>query len=151
MPLQARQNATLPEDEMAASIVAFPQSSQRNGERHPVSFGEDYLARLRSGDDEILKHFNDHFRRLIRLKFWGQFSSERAEELANDVMTAVREKIVDGAPEVTSRLPAYIFGICATLANKQTANPPADAHNERRVTPEQLRTFFLRRNANCID
>ena len=136
---------------MAASIVAFPQSSQWSCERQPVSFGEDYLARLRSGDDEVLKHFNDHFRRLIRLKFWGQFSSERAEQLANDVMAAVQEKIVAGAPDVTSRLPAYIFGICATLANKQTPNPPAETHHQRRVTPEQLRTFFLRRNAKRID
>ena len=84
---------------MAANVIVFPQSSQRNCERHPVSFGEDYLARLRSGDDEILKHFNDHFRRLIRLKSWGQFNREQGEKLANDVMAAVREKIVEGAPD----------------------------------------------------
>ena len=56
---------------MAASAIAFPQSSQWNTERSPAGFGEGYLARLRSGDDETLRHFNDHFRRLIRLKFWA--------------------------------------------------------------------------------
>jgi hypothetical protein len=132
---------------MAASVITFPQSSQWNSERLPVSFGEDYVARLRGGDDETMKHFNDHFRRLIRLKFWGQFSSERAEDMANDVMAAVREKIIEGSPDVTDRLPAYIVSICATLANQQNPQPPTDVHNGRRVTREQLRMFFLRRNA----
>jgi hypothetical protein len=132
---------------MPATVIACPQSSETNAELGPVSFGQDYLARLRSGDDATLKHFNDHFRRLIRLKLWSQFSREQGEELANDVMAAVREKIMDGAPDVISRLPAYVFGICSTLANKQTQHPPAVAHNARRVTREQLRMFFLQRDA----
>jgi len=133
---------------MAARVIAFPLSSQWDTERGPVSFGQDYLARLRGGDDETLKHFNDHFRRLIRLKAWGQFNREQGEELANDVMAAVREKIAEGAPDVINRLPAYVFGICATLANKQPPQPPAGIHNGRRVTRELLRTFFLQRNAD---
>jgi hypothetical protein len=128
---------------VAASVISFPHSS--HNEPGPVSFGEDYLARLRSGDDETLRHFNDHFRRLIRLKFWGRLSSERAEELADDVMAAVRKKIAEGAPDVTNRLAGYILWICTTLANKQTPHPPADTHNGHRVTREQLRTFFMRR------
>jgi hypothetical protein len=134
---------------MAASVIAFPQSSRWSADRGPVSFGEDYLARLRSGDDETLKHFNDHFRRLIRLKFWGQFNPERAEELTNDVMAAAREKIAQGAPELANRLPGYILGICASLANKQTQQS-ADSGIGHRVTREQLRTFFLRRNAKRL-
>jgi hypothetical protein len=129
---------------MAASVIAFPQSSPWNTERHPTGFGEGYLARLRSGDDETLRHFNDHFRRLIRLKFWGQFKPERVEELANDVMAAAQEKILDGEPVDASRLPAYIFTMCSALATKQTP-PPAETNNGRLVTREQLRTFFLRR------
>ena len=132
---------------MAASVISFLQSS--HNEPGPVSFGEDYLARLRSGDEETLRHFNDHFRRLIRLKFWGRLSSEQAEELADDVMVAAREKIAEGAPDVTNRLAGYIFGICTTLSNKQIIQPPTDVHNGRGVTREQLRTFFLRRKQHA--
>ena len=131
---------------MAASAIAFPQS-QWTTERSPAGFGEGYLARLRSGDDETVRHFNDHFRRLIRLKFWGQFKPERVEELANDVMAAAQEKILDGEPEDASRLPAYIFTMCFALASKQTPTA-ADTNQGRFVTREQLRTFFLRRKAN---
>jgi hypothetical protein len=132
---------------MATSVIAFPQSLRWNFEPSPISFGEDYLARLRGGDEETVKHFNNHFRRLLRLKFWSQFSREQGEELANDVMAAVWERISQGAPDLTNRLPAYILGVCSTLVNKQAPRPPAGIHNGRRVTREQLRAFFSRRHA----
>jgi len=81
---------------------------------------------------------------LILLKLWGQFSRERGEELAGEVMAAVREKIAAGEPRAGDRLPAYIFGICAGLA-RQAAR--MEVQQGRRVTREGLRLFFLRRKA----
>ncbi len=124
---------------MAATAIAFPPLSRDNTARGPSSFGDDDLARLRGGDETALQHFHEHFRRLLRLKFWGQFEGEQGEALANDVLAAAREKIAQGEVNDASRLPGYILGLCATLA------PPAAMRQEPRATREQLRAFFRRR------
>jgi hypothetical protein len=127
---------------MATHVIAFPAALQSKTAQPAVSFGGDYLARLRNGDDETLKHFNDHFRRLLRLKFWGQFNREQGEELANGVLAAVREKIAQGEPGDATLLPAFVLRICAALVNSATACPAKQCG----VTREQLRAFLLRRS-----
>jgi len=61
-------------------------------------FDEAYLARLRAGDDDTARHFDGHFRRLVRLQLWGRFSPDRVSELVDDVMAAVIEKVMSGEP-----------------------------------------------------
>jgi RNA polymerase sigma factor (sigma-70 family) len=78
-------------------------------------FDEDYLCRLRRGDDETARHFDRYFRRRIRAKVWNKFSRQRAADLVDEVMTAALLSILRGQPANAGRLPAYVFGICGNL------------------------------------
>lgn len=134
---------------MATNVIAFPDILQTKTGRGAVGFDADYLARLRSGDDKVGKHFEDYFRRLLRLKFWGQFKREQGEELATEVMAAVRRKIAQGEPDDPSLLPAYVLGISSDLASIQARHASTNNRQECPVTREQLRAFFLRRTRHA--
>jgi RNA polymerase sigma factor (sigma-70 family) len=82
-------------------------------------FDEAYLARLRAGDDDTARHFDGHFRRLVRLQLWGRFSPDRVSELVDDVMAAVIEKVMSGEPREAACLPGYVRGICANLQKRE--------------------------------
>ena len=36
-------------------------------------FDENYLVRLRSGDEDTAKHFDSYFRRMLRIKLWAKY------------------------------------------------------------------------------
>ena len=134
---------------MATNVMAFPEMLQTENGLGAVNFDADYLARLRSGDDQVGKHFEDYFRRLLRLKFWGQFKREQGDELASQVMAAVRRKIAQGEPGDVSLLPAYVLEISSDLASKQTPHASGNNRKECPVTREQLRAFFSRRTRHA--
>jgi len=135
------------EQGVVKNMIAFPEGLQEKTARDPISFSADYLDRLRSGDDETLQHFNDYFRRLLRLKFWGRFNREQGEELANRVIAAATGKIDQGEPGDASRLPAYVFRISVALANSKTPASPKSGQRHGRPTRQQLRTFFSERKS----
>ena len=81
-------------------------------------FDENYLARLRSGDEETAKHFNDYFRRMLRIKLWAKFGRQAQDELTDDVMAAALEKILNGEPRDPSCLAAYVRRICENLCKR---------------------------------
>jgi RNA polymerase sigma factor (sigma-70 family) len=83
-------------------------------------FDEGYLMRLRAGDEETAKHFNDYFRRMLRIKLWAKYGHTVKNDLMDDVMAAALEKILNGEPRDPSCLAAYVRGICANLAKRPT-------------------------------
>ena len=58
-------------------------------------FDEGYLMRLRAGDEETAKHFNDYFRRMLRIKLWAKYGHTVKNDLMDDVMAAALEKILE--------------------------------------------------------
>jgi RNA polymerase sigma factor (sigma-70 family) len=88
-------------------------------------FDEDYLQRLRSGDDETARHFDRYFRRRLRAKVWDKFNRQRAADLVDDVMAAAIQSILQGKPENANRLPAYVYGILANVT-KVAMRPKAN-------------------------
>lgn len=85
-------------------------------------FDEGYLMRLRAGDEETAKHFNDYFRRMLRIKLWAKYGRTVKNDLMDDVMAAALEKILNGEPRDPSCLAAYVRGICANLARRPNAS-----------------------------
>ncbi len=85
------------------------------------------MQRLQSGDDETARHFDRHFRRLLRVKVWGKFDRQREEDLVDDVMAAAIENIMQGKLSDASCLPAYICGILSNSIKRtlRTARPQA--------------------------
>jgi RNA polymerase sigma factor (sigma-70 family) len=92
--------------------------------KQPV-FDDLYLTRLRAGDEDTAKHFDRHFRRVLRSQLWGKFTQNRQDDLIDEVMTAAISKILRGQPREAGRLPAYIRGICSNLA-KNSMRPSAN-------------------------
>lgn len=93
----------------------------------PNGFDEAYLRRLRAGDDETARHFDRHFRRLLRAKVWGKFNRQREEDLVDDVMAAAIENIMQGKLIDASCLAAYMCGILSNSIKRalRTARPQA--------------------------
>jgi RNA polymerase sigma factor (sigma-70 family) len=85
-------------------------------------FDESYLLRLRAGDEETAKHFNDYFRRMLRIKLWAKYGRTVKNDLMDDVMAAALEKILNGEPRNPACLAAYVRGICANLARRPNAS-----------------------------
>jgi RNA polymerase sigma-70 factor, ECF subfamily len=112
---------------MAADLLEVSEPLQNEPTRDPVTFDEGYLARLRNGDDDTAKHFDRHFRRLLRRWLWYRFSGERTQDLIDDVMTAALKSILRGEPKHATHLPAYIRGICSNLTKKEM-RPRPDHH-----------------------
>ena len=100
--------------------------------RRPM-FDDDYLERLRSRDEETAKHFDRYFRSLLRHRVWGKFTREREEELVDSAMAAAWENILNGEPRNSTRLTAYVTGICMNLA-KLSLRP--NLNNLRKYTDE---------------
>ena len=100
-------------------------------------FDEAYLRRLRSGDDETARHFDRHFRRLVRARVWGKFNRQIEQDLIDDVMAAAIEKIMQGQPRDATRLAAYIGGI---LSNSM----------KRAMRPTRLSTDFVQLDLDRI-
>jgi RNA polymerase sigma factor (sigma-70 family) len=95
--------------------------------RNNFSFDEDYLTRLRNGDEETAKHFYAYFKKVLRRWLWGKFSREQEEELIDTAITAAYTKISAGQPRQAARLQAYVTGICVNLtrlALRPTFNQP---------------------------
>ena len=88
---------------MAANIIKFPPDGP---------FDEDYLARLRAGDHETGKHFNVYFRRLLRIKLCGAFSSDEISELIDEVMFVAITNIMRGQLRDAACLCSYVRGVC---------------------------------------
>ena len=116
-------------------VVVAPLAVVRNGkvpisqvEPAATSFDAAYLQRLRSGDDETVKHFDRYFRRLIGAKVWGKFSRQLEQDLVDEVMAAAIENILRGEPRDASRLPAYIFGILANSTKRALRPAKRDIH-----------------------
>jgi len=102
-----------------ACCLEVPEPLQAEKTRDPLAFDEGYLARLRNGDDETAKHFDRHFRRLLRLWLWHRFSGDRAQCLIDDIMAVALENILRGEPKDATRLPAYVRGICSNLTKRE--------------------------------
>jgi DNA-directed RNA polymerase specialized sigma24 family protein len=79
-------------------------------------FNEEYITRLRLGDEQAWNHFVRFFTKSIRLKFWGRFSPDMLAELTADTMSAATEKILAGEPRDPASLPGYVRGIASNLA-----------------------------------
>jgi RNA polymerase sigma factor (sigma-70 family) len=94
-------------------------------------FDQDYLTRLRRGDEETAKHFNAYFRRMLRIKLWSKFGRAVQTDLMDEIMAAAMEKILAGEPRDPSCLAAYIRGICTNLARHPDPNshPTSAAFN----------------------
>lgn len=111
------------------------------GVRLGTTFDEGYLARLRTGDDETVRHFDHYFRRLVRAKLRGKFSRPLEDELVDKTMSAAVQNILQGAPQNAAHLPAYIHGICANfqaMAIRSAASEPlARAHS---TIPKSMET-----------
>jgi RNA polymerase sigma factor (sigma-70 family) len=105
--------------------VRRERRSSRTVALRPNGFDEVYLQRLRSGDDETARHFDRHFRRLLRAKVWGKFDRQREEDLVDDVMAAAIENIMLGRLSDASCLPSYICGILSNSIKRtlRTARP----------------------------
>jgi RNA polymerase sigma factor (sigma-70 family) len=110
---------------MAADLLEVPEPLQAETTRDPLGFDEGYLARLRNGDDETAKHFDRHFRRLVRLKLWHRFNGDRAQSLIDDCMAVALENVLRGEPKDATRLSAYVCGICSNLVKKEMRPRPA--------------------------
>jgi RNA polymerase sigma factor (sigma-70 family) len=87
-----------------------------------IVFDQDYLTRLRRGDEETAKHFDTYFRRVLRIKLWAKFGRAVQDDLMDDIMTAALEKILNGEPRDPACLAAYIRGICANLIKRPDPN-----------------------------
>lgn len=87
--------------------------------RERVSFDGNYLARLRSGDQDTARHFNGYFRRLVHAKISGLFERNRGEDLMDKVMATVLERIFRGEPQDATRLVPYVYGICSNLTKTE--------------------------------
>ena len=87
--------------------------------RERVAFDANYLARLRSGDQDTARHFNGYFRRLVHAKIGGLFDRYRGEELSDKVMATALENIFRGQPRDANRLVAYVYGICSNLTKTE--------------------------------
>jgi RNA polymerase sigma factor (sigma-70 family) len=94
-------------------LIEFPGQSKK------TVFDEVYLALLRSGDEYTARHFDRHFRRLVRLQLWGRFSPDRVMDLIDDVMAAVIVNVMAGEPREAASLPAYVRGVCANVQKKE--------------------------------
>jgi len=84
-----------------------------------IQFDEAYLARLRKGDDFTARHFDRHFRRLVKMQLWGRFRPDQIGDMVDDVMAAVIEKVMAGEPKEAACLPGYVRGICANLQKRE--------------------------------
>jgi RNA polymerase sigma factor (sigma-70 family) len=82
-------------------------------------FDDDYLARLRNNDDETARHFQKHFRKAVANMLFGKFYRQREEDLAEDVMAAVIERVMAGEPREGAALPAYVRGVCLNFIRKE--------------------------------
>jgi RNA polymerase sigma factor (sigma-70 family) len=116
------------------------QRSGREFALPPSGFDEAYLRRLRAGDDETAKHFDHHFRRLLRAKVWGKFDRQREQDLVDDVMADAIENIMQGKLSDASCLPAYVCGILSNSIKRtlRIARPQAIS-----------RRFDVERIADC--
>jgi hypothetical protein len=116
--------------------------------RDDVTFDEAYMERLRSGDKETARHFDRHFRPLLRLKLWGRVNWKREEQLIDEVMKEAIEGIRREELSGPMRLPAYVCAICTRLLKQETFWRVSKGR-EHRITREQLRKFLLSRGRNA--
>lgn len=110
-----------------STAVIRPECTEKLEERathDAVVFDEDYLTRLRRGDDQTAKHFNRYFRAKLRFSLWHRFDGERAADLIDQVMAAALERILKGEPKDATRLVAYVRGICSNLTKKEMRGRP---------------------------
>jgi hypothetical protein len=113
---------------------------------HTMLFDAEYLARLRTGDQAMEKHFDHHFRRLLRLKLWERFSKEQQQELIAEVMTAVEHRVAQGEPTDAGELPRLVYKTCMVLEKMRT--PVSSPIQLNQVTREQLRKLLTQRRLN---
>ncbi len=97
-----------------AVVLAWPEKR-----RAEPAFDEDYLAGLRSGDRETTRHFERHFRLLLRLKLWGRVNGKREETLIDDVIAAATEGVRREELRNPLFLPAYVCAVCTRLVNSR--------------------------------
>jgi len=107
-----------------------------------MTFDRQYLARLRDGDPQTTQHLNGHFRRLIRLKFWGRVKPEREETLVDKVLAIALEGIKRGELADADCLPAYICRICSDQLDAESGRLAGKIRPPLSVTREQLRILL---------
>lgn len=96
-------------------------------------FGFDaaYLARLRARDQRTFDHFYEYFYIPIRNRVRRSVRNQDADDLVQEVFTAVIAQIDAGQPRVPEKLPGYVFGICRNLTFQQW-----DRNKKTTVAPE---------------
>jgi RNA polymerase sigma factor (sigma-70 family) len=115
--------------EMTCELNRSPRPAGLDGaiEPGPPRFDAGYLQRLRNGDDETARHFDRHFRRLIRARVWGRFNQQLQQDLIDDVMATAIENIMRGELRDAARLPGYIFGILSNSTKRALRPTRRDA------------------------
>jgi RNA polymerase sigma factor (sigma-70 family) len=97
-------------------LIEFPKADddakRSSTKKKAYPFDDAYLIRLRSNDDATARHFYRHFRKAVGSMLYGKFYRQREEDLADDVMAAVIEKVMAGEPRDGALLPAYVRGVC---------------------------------------
>jgi RNA polymerase sigma factor (sigma-70 family) len=104
-------------------LIEFPNADgDRNGQETKARFcrfDDAYLARLRNNDEKTARHFHKHFRKAVGSMLFGKFYRQREEDLAEDVMAAVIERVIAGEPRDGAMLPAYVRGVCLNFIRKE--------------------------------
>jgi RNA polymerase sigma factor (sigma-70 family) len=90
-----------------------------DAKKKAVRFDDGYLARLRNNDDDTAKHFQKYFRSKVRNMLFGKFYRQREEDLVDEVMAAVIERIMAGEPRDAGLLTAYVRAVCANFIKKE--------------------------------
>jgi hypothetical protein len=104
----------------------------RNPNANTFLFSDEYLAGLRSEDEKTLKHFDRHFRRLVRLKLFNRFREKPQDELVREIMAAVKARIAQGEPRNANDLPSLVLRVCAVLEKAKAPKRVDKSHEQVR-------------------
>jgi RNA polymerase sigma factor (sigma-70 family) len=85
------------------------------------TFDDDYVARLKRRDPETERHFSIYFGERLLLKLRSQPAfAHAAEDLRQETLMRVLEKIQSGQVYHADRLGAYVVGVCNNILLEQS-------------------------------
>ena len=131
-------------------LVEFPKAGgvleSPDAKCKPCPFDNAYLARLRNNDEETARHFYKHFRKAVGSMLFRKFYRQREEDLAEEVMASVMQRVMEGEPREGALLAAYVRGVCSNFirmeierlrSRRECGNADIDQIPGKRPTPEE--------------
>jgi RNA polymerase sigma factor (sigma-70 family) len=121
--------------------LEYPDASSK-----PCPFDDAYLVRLRNNDEATARHFYKHFRKAVGSMLFRKFYRQREEDLADEVMAAVMQRVMEGEPREGAMLAAYVRGVCGNFirmeierrrSRPQCGHADLDQIAAKRKTPEE--------------